>query len=110
MILYLANCLWPTMATHFQKTGQEVRLLDSLGFLGLYLAYILVVLGGRFIHNRNRVDLPYAGWFCAFLCFLLLFLFVVVGGVNVVVVVFLLICLVIVVLFLAIWTIMPLAR
>ena len=61
------------MATHFQKTHQEVRLLDSLGFLGLYLAYILVVLGGRFIHNRNRVDQPYAGWFCAFLCFSLFF-------------------------------------
>jgi len=40
--------------------SKEVRLLDSLGFLGLYLAYILVVLVGRFIHNRNRVDLPYA--------------------------------------------------
>ena len=44
------------------KSHQEVRLLDSLGFLGLYLAYILVVLVGRFIHNRNRVDLPYAGF------------------------------------------------
>jgi len=40
--------------------SKEVRLLDSLGFLGLYLAYIFVVLLGRFIHNRNRVDLPYA--------------------------------------------------
>ena len=45
---------------------QEVRLIDSLGFLGLYLAYILVVLVGRFIHNRNRVDLPYAGCCCYF--------------------------------------------
>ena len=44
-----------------QKHHQEVRLVDSLGFLGLYLGYILVVLLGRFIHNRNRVDLPYAG-------------------------------------------------
>ena len=53
------------------ETHQEVRLLDSLGFLGLYLAYIFVVLLGRFIHNRNRVDLPYAGVLIFFLSFFL---------------------------------------
>ena len=59
------------------KNHQEVRLLDSLGFLGLYLAYILVVLVGRFIHNRNRVDLPYAGFVVVFVLasfFILFFL------------------------------------
>ena len=38
---------------------QEVRLADSLGFLGLYLVYIGVVLVGRWLHTRNRQDVPY---------------------------------------------------
>ena len=38
---------------------QEISLLDSLGFLGMYLAYITVVLVGRWLHNRNRQDVPY---------------------------------------------------
>lgn len=39
---------------------EEIRLGDSLGFLGLYLGYILVVLGGRYIHSRIRTSVPYA--------------------------------------------------
>ena len=62
--------LKPHFHIHYE-THQEVRLLDSLGFLGLYLAYIFVVLLGRFIHNRNRVDLPYAGVLILFLSFFL---------------------------------------
>ena len=62
--------LEPHFHIHYE-THQEVRLLDSLGFLGLYLAYIFVVLLGRFIHNRNRVDLPYAGVLTLFLYFFL---------------------------------------
>ena len=62
--------LEPHFHIHYE-THQEVRLLDSLGFLGLYLAYIFVVLLGRFIHNRNRVDLPYAGVLILFLSFFL---------------------------------------
>jgi len=38
----------------------QIRLSDSLGFLGLYLAYILVVVFGRVIHNRIRTSVPYA--------------------------------------------------
>ena len=62
--------LEPYFHIHYE-THQEVRLLDSLGFLGLYLAYIFVVLLGRFIHNRNRVDQPYAGVLILFLSFFL---------------------------------------
>ena len=37
----------------FIKRG-EIRLFDSLGFLGLYAIYILVVIIGRLIHQRMR--------------------------------------------------------
>jgi len=38
---------------------QEIRLGDAVGFLVLYVVYIAVVLIGRYIHNRNRQEVPY---------------------------------------------------
>eukprot|EP00092_Neocalanus_flemingeri_P035003 GFUD01038087.1.p1 GENE.GFUD01038087.1~~GFUD01038087.1.p1 ORF type:complete len:573 (+),score=74.19 GFUD01038087.1:326-2044(+) len=38
---------------------QEIRLVDSIGFLALYLIYIAVVLIGRYINTRNRQEIPY---------------------------------------------------
>jgi len=38
---------------------QEIRLLDAIGFLALYLVYIAVVLIGRYINTRNRTSIPY---------------------------------------------------
>ena len=34
--------------------NQQIRLLDSVGFLVVYLVYILVVVVGRYINQRNR--------------------------------------------------------
>jgi len=38
---------------------QEIRLGDAVGFLVMYVVYIAVVLIGRYIHNRNRQEVPY---------------------------------------------------
>ena len=38
---------------------QEIRLFDSIGFLVVYLIYIVVVVVGRYIHQKNRVEVPY---------------------------------------------------
>ena len=38
---------------------QEIRLLDSIGFLVVYLIYLLVVVVGRYIHQKNRSEIPY---------------------------------------------------
>ena len=37
---------------------QEIRLLDSIGFLVVYLIYMAVVVG-RYIHQKNRAEIPY---------------------------------------------------
>ena len=34
--------------------SQKIRLVDSIGFLMVYLVYILVVVVGRYINQRNR--------------------------------------------------------
>ena len=34
--------------------SQEIRLVDSVGFLVLYLVYILVVVVGRYINQKNK--------------------------------------------------------
>ena len=34
--------------------SQEIRLVDSVGFLVLYLVYILVVVLGRYINQKNK--------------------------------------------------------
>ena len=39
---------------------QEIRLADSAGFLLVYLVYIVVVVVGRWLHQRSRTDLPYS--------------------------------------------------
>ena len=38
---------------------QEIRLLDSIGFLVVYLIYMAVVVVGRYIHQKNRAEIPY---------------------------------------------------
>ena len=38
---------------------QEIRLIDSIGFLVVYLIYIVVVVVGRYIHQKNREEIPY---------------------------------------------------
>lgn len=38
---------------------QEIRLLDSIGFLVVYLIYMVVVVVGRYIHQKNRAEIPY---------------------------------------------------
>ena len=38
---------------------QEIRLLDSIGFLVVYLVYMVVVVVGRYIHQKNRAEVPY---------------------------------------------------
>jgi len=50
IVFYLAAGFW----AFFVYWKQEIRLYDSLGFLGLYVAYIFVVLVGRYINNRTR--------------------------------------------------------
>ena len=34
--------------------SQQIRLSDSIGFLVVYIVYILVVVVGRYINQRNR--------------------------------------------------------
>ena len=34
--------------------SQQIRLSDSIGFLAVYFVYILVVVVGRYINQRNR--------------------------------------------------------
>lgn len=50
IVFYITAGFW----AFYVYWKQEIRLYDSLGFLGLYVAYILVVLVGRYIHNRTR--------------------------------------------------------
>ena len=38
---------------------QEIRLLDSIGFLVVYLIYMAVVVVGRYIHQKNRTEIPH---------------------------------------------------
>jgi sodium/potassium/calcium exchanger 6 len=53
IVFYLAAGFW----AFYVYWKQEIRLYDSLGFLGLYVVYIVVVLVGRYIHNRTRHSL-----------------------------------------------------
>jgi sodium/potassium/calcium exchanger 6 len=53
IVFYLAAGFW----AFYVYWKQEIRLYDSLGFLGLYVVYIVVVLVGRYIHNRTRNSL-----------------------------------------------------
>ena len=38
---------------------QEIRISDSIGFLVIYIIYIIVVVVGRYINQKNRLDVPY---------------------------------------------------
>ena len=38
---------------------QEIRLADSIMFLIIYLIYIGVVIIGRYLNQRNRMEIPY---------------------------------------------------
>ena len=38
---------------------QEIRLADSIVFLLIYLIYIGVVIIGRYLNQRNRMEIPY---------------------------------------------------
>ena len=38
---------------------QEIRLADSIMFLLIYLIYIGVVIIGRYLNQRNRMEIPY---------------------------------------------------
>ena len=38
---------------------QEIRIFDAVGFLVIYLIYIVVVVVGRYINQKNRLDVPY---------------------------------------------------
>ena len=38
---------------------QEIRLADSVVFLLIYLIYIGVVIIGRYLNQRNRMEIPY---------------------------------------------------
>ena len=53
-------------AAFFIFWRQEIRLGDAVGFLVLYVVYIAVVLIGRYIHNRNRQEVPYFAQVCHF--------------------------------------------
>ena len=38
---------------------QEIRIFDAVGFLVIYIIYIVVVVVGRYINQKNRLDVPY---------------------------------------------------
>jgi len=38
---------------------QEMHVYDAVGFLVLYIVYLIVVIVGRYIHQRNRLSVPY---------------------------------------------------
>ena len=38
---------------------QEIRLVDSVVFLLIYLLYIGVVIVGRYLNQRSRMEIPY---------------------------------------------------
>ena len=38
---------------------QEIRISDSIGFLVIYIIYIIVVVVGRYINQKFRQDVPY---------------------------------------------------
>merc|ERR1719347_962462 len=37
---------------------QEIRIFDAIGFLVIYIIYIIVVVVGRYINQQNRLDVP----------------------------------------------------